>query len=104
MAARSLAVQQEEMTITGQNLANVNNTSYAEEQLDVSESTPLNTPIGSEGAGVQATGISDLRDALLDSQIRAETSLTGSLTAQQTNLQNAEAYLNEQISSSSSSR
>ena len=103
MAARSLSVQQEEMTISGQNLANVNNPAYAEEQLDVSESTPLETPIGGEGTGIQMTGIASLRDPLLDSQIQAEASTAGSLTAQQTNLQNAEAYLNEQISSSSSS-
>jgi len=103
MAARSLAVQQEEMTISGQNVANVNNTSYADEQLVVSDSTPLDTSIGDEGTGVQATGISDSRNPLLDSQIQAEGSVTGSLTAQQTNLQNAESYLDEQISSTSSS-
>ncbi len=103
MGARSLAVQQEEMEISGQNLANVNNTSYAEEQLVISESTPLQTSIGEEGTGVQSTGISELRNPLLDSQIQAEASVSGSLTAQQSNLQNAEAYLDEQISSTSSS-
>jgi len=103
MAARSLSVQQEEMTISGQNVSNVNNTSYADEQLVISEATPLDTPIGEEGAGVQATGISESRNPLLDSQIQAEGSVTGSLTAQQTNLQNAESYLDEQISSTSSS-
>jgi flagellar hook-associated protein 1 len=103
MGARSLAVQQEEMTVSGQNLANVNNPSYAEEQLVISESTPDETPIGEEGTGVQMTGISETRDPLLDTQIQGEASVTGSLTAQQTYLQNAEAYLDEQISTSTSS-
>jgi flagellar hook-associated protein 1 FlgK len=103
MAARSLSVQQQEMEISGQNVANVNNSSYADEQLVVTDSTPLDTPIGQEGTGVQATGISESRDPLLDTQIQTEASVTGSLTAQQTNLQNAEAYLDEQISSTSSS-
>jgi flagellar hook-associated protein 1 len=103
MGARSLSVQQEEMALSGQNLANVNNTSYADEQLEVSESTPDETPIGDEGTGVQMTGISESRNPMLDSQIQAEASVTGSLTAQQTNLQNAEAYLDEQITSTSSS-
>jgi flagellar hook-associated protein 1 FlgK len=103
MGARSLSVQQEEMTISGQNLANVNNTSYADEQLVTSESTPLETPVGDEGTGVQMTGITSSRDPLLDAQIQTEASTTGSLTAQQTSLQNAEAYLDEQITSSSSS-
>jgi flagellar hook-associated protein 1 FlgK len=103
VAARSLSVQQEEMAISGQNLANVNNPSYADEQLAVSDATPMETPIGDEGTGIQMTGITETRDPLLDSQIQAQTSETGSLTAQQTNLQTAEAYLDEQISSTSSS-
>jgi len=103
LAARSLAVQQEEMTVTGQNLANVNNTAYADEQLDVSESPPLETPAGDEGTGIQINAITESRNPLLDSQIQAEASVTASLTAQQTNLQNAEAYLDEQITSSTSS-
>jgi len=103
MAARSLSVQQEEMTISGQNLANINNTAYADEQLAVSDSTPLETSIGDEGTGVQMTGITESRDSMLDSQIQTEAGTSGSLTAQQSNLQNAEAYLDEQISASSSS-
>jgi flagellar hook-associated protein FlgK len=93
MGARSLSVQQQEMDISGQNLANVNNTSYADEQLVVSESDGLETPIGEEGTGVQSTGITETRNALLDGQIQTEASTTGSLTAQQGSLQNAEAYL-----------
>src|SRR5580700_502710 len=103
MGARSLAVQQEEMTISGQNLANVNNPAYADEQLVVSESDPTETAIGDEGTGVQMTGITSTRDPLLDSQIQAETSVTGSLTAQQSYLQDAEAYLDEELSSTTSS-
>ena len=103
MASRSLSVQQEEMAVSGQNLANVNNPSYADEQLDVSESAPLPTPVGDEGTGIQINGISESSNPLLDSQIQAEDSVTGSLTAQQTNLQNAESYVDEQITSTSSS-
>ncbi len=102
-SARSLSVQQQEMEIAGQNVANANNTAYANEQLVISDSTPLHTLIGDEGTGVQATGISDARNPLLDNQIRSETSTTSSLTAQQSNLQNAEAYLNEQIAASNTS-
>ena len=103
MASRSLSVQQQEMEISGQNVANVNNSAYAEEQLEISESTPLATAQGEEGTGVQATGITENRNPLLDTQIQTEASVSGSLTAQQSNLQNAEAYLDEQISSTSSS-
>jgi flagellar hook-associated protein 1 len=103
MGARSLSVQQEEMTISGQNMANVNNTSYADEQLVVTDSTPVETPVGEEGTGVQIGGITESRNPLLDSQIQAEDSTSGSLTAQQNYLQNAEAYLDEQITTTGSS-
>jgi flagellar hook-associated protein 1 FlgK len=103
MGGQSLSVQQEATAIAGQNLANVNNPAYADEQLEVQEATPLDTPVGEEGTGVDAVSITSMRDALLDAQIAAEGSVTGSLTAQQSALQEAEAYLNEQLSSSSSS-
>lgn len=103
MAAGSMSVEQEETSITGQNLANVNNPAYAEEQVQVQESTPVPTTSGQEGTGVTAVSITELRNALLDAQITAEGGVTGSLTAQQNALQSAEAYLNEQISSTGSS-
>jgi flagellar hook-associated protein 1 FlgK len=103
MGGQSLSVQQEGTAIAGQNLANVNNPAYADEQLEVQEATPLDTTTGQEGTGVEAVSITSLRDALLDAQIAAEGSVTGSLTSQQSALQQAEVYLNEQLSSSSSS-
>jgi flagellar hook-associated protein 1 FlgK len=103
MGGESLSVQQEATAVAGQNLANVNNPAYADEQVQLQEATPLDTTIGEEGTGVQAVSITSLRNALLDAQIAAEGSVTGSLTSQQSALQDAEAYLDEQLSSSSSS-
>ncbi|MGP8202021.1 MAG: flagellar hook-associated protein FlgK [Limisphaerales bacterium] len=103
MGSESLSVQQEATALAGQNLANVNNPAYADEQLELQEATPVDTPTGEEGTGVDAVSITSLRNALLDSQIAAEDSVTGSLTSQQNALQEAEAYLNEQLSNSSSS-
>jgi flagellar hook-associated protein 1 len=97
LAASSLSVQEEAMEVTGQNLANVNNPAYTRQQLEIQSATPLQTPIGEEGTGVEATGISQASDALLNSQIQAENSVNSSLTAQATALQDAETNLNEQI-------
>ncbi len=97
LGARSLEVQQQGSEVTGQNLANVNNPAYARQRLVTQTSTPMNTPIGQEGTGVQAIAIQQVRDALLDSRIQAEGSVSGSLTAQQSALQNAEAALGEQL-------
>ncbi len=101
LASHSLSVQQEATAVAGQNLANVNNPAYARQQLNIQTATPLPTPIGQEGTGVQAISITEVRSALLDGQIQSEGSVTGSLTSQQNALENAQAYLNEQLSNSS---
>jgi flagellar hook-associated protein 1 FlgK len=103
LAARSLAAQQEAMAVAGQNMANVNNPAYAREQAVIQTSAPLQTPAGQEGTGADVVSITELRDRLLDNQILSENSVTGSLAAQQSALQNAEAYLGEQLTSASAS-
>ncbi|HEX3798084.1 MAG TPA: flagellar hook-associated protein FlgK [Verrucomicrobiae bacterium] len=103
LASRSLSVQQEATAVAGQNLANVNNPAYARQQLNVQTSPDLQTPVGNEGTGVEAISITEARDALLDNQIQSEGSVSSSLTSQQTALQDAETYLNEQLSASSTS-
>ena len=101
LGARSLSVQEEGMEISGQNLANVNNAAYSRQQLQIQAATSLQTPIGQEGTGVEATGISQVTNALLNAQIQSEASVSGSLNSQQQSLQNAETYLNEQITNTS---
>ncbi len=103
LASRSLATQQEGTAVAGQNMANVNNPAYAREQTVIQSSDSIETPAGEEGTGADVVSITEARDSLLDNQIQAENSVTGSFTAQQTALQNAEAYLGEQLSSASSS-
>lgn len=103
MAAGSMSVEQEATAVSGQNLANVNNPAYAEEQVAIQENAGLQTTNGQEGEGVSAGAITELRNALLDAQITAEGGVTSSLTTQQSALQQAEAYLDEQISSATSS-
>ena len=102
MASGSLAAQQEAMAVAGQNVANANNTAYARETVNFQDNPSLETPAGEEGTGVTAGSITEVRNALLDSQITAENSVTGSYTAQQSALQNAEAYLGEQLTNTSS--
>src|SRR5271163_2216651 len=102
MAGQSLSVQQEATAIAGQNLANVNNPAYADQHLQVQTATSLQTTIGQEGTGVEGVSITHMWDSLLNSQITAEGSVTGSLTSQQGALQQVEAYLDEQLSGSTS--
>ena len=101
LAATSLATQQESMAVAGQNMANANNPAYAVEQAVVQTSAPIETMAGEEGTGANIVSISEVRDALLDSQIQSENSAVASYTAQQSALQNAEAYLGEQLTNTS---
>ena len=98
MGGQSLSVQQEATSLAGQNLANVNNPAYADENCKSQDATPLQTSIGEEGTG-RGSRLDHLRcgTRFLDAQIAAEGSVTGSLTSQQSALQQAEAYLNEQL-------
>jgi flagellar hook-associated protein 1 FlgK len=102
LASRSLATQQERTAVAGQNMANVNNPDYARQRVIVQTSAPLDTPIGEEGTGADVVSIAEVRDSLLDNQIQLENSSTGSYTAQQSALQDAEAYLGEQLTNNSS--
>ena len=103
MGAHSLEAQQLGTEVVGQNLANVNNPAYARQQLVLQTAPDIATPIGQEGTGVTPVSINEVRDALLDGRIVGETSTGGSLNAQQLALQDAEASLGEQISSTGTS-
>src|ERR1700743_1821479 len=102
LGAHSLSVQQEATAVAGPNPANVNNTHYSRQQLVTQAAITTQTSIGQEGNGIQAMSISQIRDSMLDSQIQQESSVTGSLTTQQTALENAEGQLGEQLTTSSS--
>src|ERR1051325_2980050 len=91
LGARSLATQQQGAEVAGQNLANVNNPAYARQRLAIQTSVSIDSAVGPEGTGVDAAAIVQMRDALLDRQIQSESSVGGSLLAQQTALQNTEA-------------
>ena len=52
---------------------------------------------------MDAVSITEVRDGILDNQIQSEGSVTGSLNSQQSALQDAEASLGEQLSSTTSS-
>ncbi len=95
LATRSLQTQQTGVEVTGQNLANVNNPAYARQRVRIQTSPTVLTAIGPEGTGAEATGIEQLRDYLLDGQIRAEQSVGGYWESQQTALQYAQAGLGE---------
>jgi flagellar hook-associated protein 1 FlgK len=102
LGARSLDVQQQASEVAGNNLANANNPAYAVENLVTQPSPSMDTNVGQEGTGVDAVSIQEVRDSLLDSQITSESSVTGSLNAQQSVLESAQAALGEELSNAGS--
>ena len=101
LGARALTADQVGVEVTGHNLANANNAAYARQRVQIQTSTPTPTSIGMEGTGVQVTAIQQIRDQLLDSQIRSEASTGGYWNSQQSALQNAQTQLNEFLNLSS---
>lgn len=97
LGAQSLQVQRQGVEVAGHNLANVNNPAYARQRLRIQTSLPIPTPFGSQGTGAQVTGIQQLRSAIVDGQIQAETSVRGFLDAKQAALQYGQAVLGQTI-------
>ncbi len=97
LGARSLATQQLGTEVAGHNLANVNNTAYARQRLTIQASQPVPSELGPQGSGAEGAAIVQLRDALLDRQIQAETSTRGWLEAQQQALQYSQANLGQEV-------
>jgi flagellar hook-associated protein 1 FlgK len=97
LGAQSLQVQRQGVEVAGHNLANVNNPAYARQRLRIQTSMPIPTPIGPQGTGAQVTGIQQLRSAIVDGQIQAETSVRGFLDAKEAALQFGQAILGQTI-------
>src|SRR5436190_18701882 len=63
MAAHSLQAQQFAMTVTGQNIGNVNTPGYTRRVVDFADVPP------SAGGGVEVQGVRAIRDQLLDGRV-----------------------------------
>ena len=103
LGARALAAEQVAVEVAGHNLANANTPAYARQRVQIQTSLPTPTSIGMEGTGIEAVSIQQVRDQLLDSQIRSEASVGGYWNSQQSALQNAQTQLNEFLNLSSTS-
>jgi flagellar hook-associated protein 1 FlgK len=95
LASRSLQTQMTGVEVTGQNLANVNTTGYTRQSVEIQTSPDASTSIGPEGTGANAVAIQQVVNALLNSQIQGQQSISGYWNAQQTALQSAQTSLDE---------
>ena len=95
LATRALQAQQVGVTISGQNLANVNNPAYARQRVDFQTSAAVPMVGGIQGTGVQVAAIQQIRDTLLDGQITDESSVGGYWTASQAGLEDTQTHLGQ---------
>jgi len=107
MASQSLNTQMTGVDVTGQNLANVNTTGYQRQTVDIETNPDIATGFGPEGTGAGVASIQQISDALLNSQVQSQQSVSVYWNSQQSALQSAQTnldeYLNGTASSSSSS-
>jgi flagellar hook-associated protein 1 FlgK len=98
LSAQSIAID-----VTGKNLANVNNTSYAREVVNFGSAGTVETSSGPESEGIVAQSIQQIRSAVNDSQVMSANSQASYYTTQQSAYQQAQAGLGQTVSSSTSS-
>jgi flagellar hook-associated protein 1 FlgK len=101
-SVKALTAQSRALEITGKNLANVNNISYARQRVIFGDRGTIVTPDGAESLGIEALRVEQLRDSLLDGQVMREISLKTALEAEQGGYQRAQAGLGQNISSTTS--
>lgn len=96
-AAQSLDTFSQGVAIAGKNLANATNPAYARQRLVLGDLGTVQTDIGPQSMGVQAVGIQQIRDQLLDAQLTREISNTSLWQTQQYNLNKAQIDLGVQV-------
>ncbi len=97
LSVKALNAQSQAIETAGRNLANVNNANYARQRVRFGDRGTVQTPMGPEGMGIEALGIQQMRDYLLDQQVSRELGLTAQYTAAQAGLQKAQAALGQSL-------
>ncbi len=96
-SVKALSAHSRGIEIAGKNLANVNNTAYARQRVVYGDRGTVVTPYGAESLGLEALGVQQLRDSLLDRQMMREIALQSSFEAEQSAYQRAQAGLGQSI-------
>jgi flagellar hook-associated protein 1 len=89
---RALRASQLGLTITGQNIANVNTPGYTRQQVQL---PPIGTNLRPSGDGVTPDGIRALRDQFVEARLQTETGITGRLEARRDALAPVDAVFND---------
>ncbi|MGD9080690.1 MAG: flagellar hook-associated protein FlgK [Desulfobacterales bacterium] len=95
LAGQALLTQQQAINVTSHNIANVNTPGYSRQQLVLTTNTPLDSPIGPIGTGVNGATIERVYDRYLNDQISNESQGLGRWDAQKDAVKLVEMIFNE---------
>ncbi|MFN0088438.1 MAG: flagellar hook-associated protein FlgK, partial [Blastocatellia bacterium] len=91
----ALRASQLGMSVTGQNIANVNTPGYTRQRLQLSAAPPDGSNQRLTGVGVTIDGVRALRDQFIETRLQTETGISGRLEAKRHALAPVDAALNE---------
>eukprot|EP01031_Cornospumella_fuschlensis_P049556 gene49556-60670_t len=94
---KALGAHSRALEIAGKNVANVDNAGYARQRVVFGDRGTVLTPTGAESLGLEALGVEQMRDSLLDRQVLRETALKAGFLAEQAGYQRAQAGLGQSI-------
>ena len=94
---KALTAHSRSVETAGRNLANVNNANYARQRVVYGDRGTILTPLGAQSLGLEAKGIVQLRDGLLDRSVVHELSLKAQYETEQASYQKAQAGLGQSI-------
>ncbi|MCW5960187.1 MAG: flagellar hook-associated protein FlgK [Pyrinomonadaceae bacterium] len=81
------------ISVTGQNIANVNTPGYSRQRVNLAENTPQQFGRFAVGTGVSIQGVQSFRDRFIQSRIQTETGIAGRLNAERDALYPVESAL-----------
>ncbi|MEI8294234.1 MAG: flagellar hook-associated protein FlgK [bacterium] len=94
-SSNALRVHSKGLEVAGKNLANINNRGYSKQRVEIGDRGSVDTGIATETMGVEAMGLRQNRDSLLDKSVMREITSTSSLEATKKVLESAETALGQ---------
>ena len=95
IAGQALITQQQAISVTSHNIANVNTPGYSRQKLVMSTNVPSDSEIGPMGNGVSPDAIERIYDRFINAQINNESQELGRWDAQKNAVESLEMIFNE---------
>ncbi|MBW2656469.1 MAG: flagellar hook-associated protein FlgK, partial [Deltaproteobacteria bacterium] len=95
LAGNALLTQQKAISVTGNNIANVNTPGYSRQKLMLENKTPVQSSVGPMGTGVEAVSVERVYDRFLGVQINSESESLGRWETRKDGLELAEVIFDE---------